>query len=228
VYADWIKKGLRKPGKTAVGLAQAITKALKLKKPMPRQTVYKMTWGARTVYSEELAPIAAYIEEPIPNIPTHIPTHITDVVSISVQCEIGAGIWIEPGVSEPATNIGTILAPKDHVFPHSKLLAYAFKGDSMLSVGILDGDVLICIPSRDDEIEDGRQVVIERNRAGLIERSARIVMKHSDRTEYVVASPHDAKYKPCIVHKKGKRPHGSENETVKVVAIIRRVTRNIP
>lgn len=217
MYATWIKNGIAKPGKSAIGLAQAITKALKLKKPMHRITIYKMISGKRSVYSEELAPIAAYIEEPIPN----MPSAMADLISIPIAAEIGAGVWTERVDTGP---LGAIVAPKDQTFPNSKAIAYAIKGDSMVNVGILEGDVVICIPPQDDEIEDGRQVVIERERSGLVELSARIVKKYKDRVEYVVASPNESRYKPCVVPNKGS----SKNETVKVVAIIRRVTRNIP
>src|SRR6266851_8822327 len=96
-YSKWIREGIDKPGKSAVGLAEAITKALKLKKPMHRITIYKMISGKRSVYSEELTPIANYIEEPIPNLPSQILS--ADIVKVPISGVIGAGIWVEPEVS---------------------------------------------------------------------------------------------------------------------------------
>lgn len=214
MYADWIKRGIHKPGKSAVGLAQAITKALKLKTPMHRVTVHKMVSGKRSVYSEELLPISIYIEEPIPN----LNTNSLGVVSIPIVGECCAGTWTE---GEALISGSTISAPRDIEFENAELTAYDMRGSSMVLAGIIDGDVLICIPPEDDEIKDGKQVVIRRTRTGLVELSARVVHIVDDRTEYHTACI-DNRYKPVVVQRNNK------DEKIEVVAIVRRVIRNIP
>ena len=218
MYGKWIKKGIDKPGKSAVGLAAFISKALKLKKPMHRVTVYKMIAGTRSVYSEELAPISTYIEEPIPYLPAIQTVQLMDVVSIQIEREIGVGLWFEPDIAKEPSRLGVVVVPRDVDFPESKAVAFICRGDSMIDAAILDGDVLVCIPPTDDANVEGRQVIIERNRAGLIELSPRMVSIYKDRIEYRSCS-HAGNYKPIVVRKSGKKT----DETVKVVAIIRQV-----
>jgi len=225
MYAKWIKSGLEKQGKSAIGLAEFLTKALKLKKPMHRITVHKMTSGIRKVKSEELVPVSQYLEEPIPNVRA-AQVLGSESMWIHIEREIGLGLWFEQGLPQ-LEDLGTIEAPHDIQFPDAKPIAYAFKGDSMVKGGILNGDIVICVqaPANYEAIE-GQSVIIERSRAGLIELSARVVSKLPDRTEYRVCSDNSS-YKPVVVHhsKKNKGGNGSENETVRVVAIIRRTTR---
>lgn len=165
VYSTWIKNGIHKPGKSAVGLAKAITKALRISPPMHRITIYKMISGKRSVYSEELGPIASYIEEPVPNLNQAQP-----VVNVPIIGTVHAGAWTE-GDSESGLDSIPVHHDIDH--PNAKMFAYRVSGDSMASVGIIDGDVIVCIPPNGIELSDGKQVVIKRTRAGLVEYSAR-------------------------------------------------------
>lgn len=216
-YAKWIAEGLHKEGKSAVGLAKALTKALKLKTPMHRGTIYKMVKGTRKIYSQELAPIAAYLEEPVPNL--SVQGSLENLQTLRIERDIGAGFWREAD-SDTVPDIGTIVVPTDPEFPNAKHIAYRMKGDSMGPSGIVDGDTVICIEPGGESIADGKQVVIERARAGLIETSPRLVKVFKDRVEYVCASN-----KPVVVSSSQKKRNGADSETVKVVAIIRRVTR---
>ncbi len=215
-YGKWIAEGLKKEGKSAIGLAKALKQALKLKKPMHRTTIYKMINGTRKIYSNELAPIAAYIEEPVPNM--SVQSSLENLQTIRVQREIGAGFWRE-GDEETVPELGTIVVPTDPDHPAATHLAYRMKGDCMGASGILDSDTVICIESN-EQLTDGKQVVIERLRSGLIETSPRVVRLFKDRIEY-----HCAGHKPVVVSNNKKKSGVSESESVKVVAIIRRVTR---
>lgn len=218
LHGKWIADGLKKEGKSAVGLAKALTKALKLETPMHRGTIYKMVKGTRKIYSNELAPIAAYIEEPVPNL--SVQSSLENLQTLRIEREIGAGFWREAD-EESVPDIGTIVVPTDFEYPSAKHIAYRMKGDCMASAGILAGDTLICIAPEDEQLSDGKQVVIERVRAGLIETSPRVTKMYKDRVEFICTGQ-----KPVVIPAtNGNKKKASESETVKVVAIIRRVTR---
>lgn len=216
MYEKWLKEGLKKPGKSAVGLAAALTKALKLETRMTRQTVYKMTWGTRKIFSNELAAIAAYIEEPVPNMP--VQGSLENLQTLRVEKEIAAGVWREQDELN-SHDAETIVVPSDFEHPSAEHFAFRMKGECMISSGILNGDTLICIAPV-EKITDGKQVVIQRTRSGLIEVSPRVVKIYKDRTEYLCDG-----HRPVIVHTTGMKKRREEGETVKVVAIIRRMTR---
>ncbi len=216
VYSKWIANGTKKPGKSKAGLARYLTKALKLKPPMVRGTPGKMIAGTRKVFGEELEHIAAYIEEPIP-----VLAPVGELLTLKIERELAAGVWVEP---DSHKDLGDVVTPRDFVYPTAEHHAYCLRGNSMVDAGLFDGDILICIEPNGDRVVEGKFVVIERERAGLIETSARIVHFFKDRTEYVCA-PNSEKYKPVIVRNGGKRSPNSE--IVRTVAIIRRQTRDL-
>jgi hypothetical protein len=91
----------------------------------------------------------------------------------------------------------------------------------MIDVGIVDGDVIVCIASDNQhKPSDGGLVIVERRRSGLVELSARRVFVFKDRTEFAACRENGDIYKPIIVHHRKR----SENESVKIVALIRRRT----
>lgn len=214
---EWIKQGVHKPGKSAPGLAQAITKALKLESPMHRGTIYKMIAGTREVKADELAPISEYIGEPIP-LPTPMQSVVGDFITVPIEREIRPGTWFEE--SGKPGGLGSIMTPRDHNYPHARHHAYLFRGDSMRKSGLLDGDIIICV-SPDGDISDGKLVVVERNRSGLVELSVRVVNSYKDRTEYT-----DDGSAPLVRKTTGKRAK-SDVENVNVVAVVRKITRNV-
>jgi SOS-response transcriptional repressor LexA len=214
-YSKWVADGIKKPGKNAVGLAQHLTKALKLKRPMHRGTIHKIIAGTRNVAVQELDPISEYIEEPIP-----LKAPIGEVLTLPLERFVEAGVWSE--VSSDSHPVDTISTPRDFLEPNAVHRAFCMRGDSMVKVGIFDRDALICIEPTSQKPEDGKFVIIERTRAGLVETSARLTKVYKDHVEYVCASDSEA-YKPVIV-RAGRK--GAEGETVKTVAIIRRSTRS--
>lgn len=214
IYSTWVGAGIKKAGKSAVGLAEHLTKSLKLKTPMHRGTIYKIIAGTRDVAVEELEPISEYVEEPIP-----LRAPIGELLVLPLERFVEAGVWSE--VNSDLRPTGHIQTPRDFVDPSAVHRAFCMKGDSMVNAGIFDGDALICIEPNAQKPEDGKLVIIERTRSGLVEVSARIVRVHKDRVEYVCSSDNE-NYKPVVV-RNGKK--NSDGETVKVVAIIRRVVR---
>lgn len=215
-YSNWVASGIKKPGKSVVGLAEHLTKALKLRTPMHRGTIYKIISGTREVAVQELDPIAEYIEEPIP-----LKAPIGEVLTIPLERYVEAGVWIE--VSSDLQPVGIIATPRDFLEPDAVHRAFCMRGDSMVNVGIFNHDALICIEPASQKPEDGKLVILERTRSGLMEVSARLSRVYKDRVEYVCASDNDA-HKPVVVRQGRKSADG---ETVKTVAIIRRVMRNL-
>jgi hypothetical protein len=217
MYSKWVNRGIHKPGKSAIGLAESLTKALKLKKPMHRGTIYKIIAGTREIHLNELAPISSYIEEPIPALP------MGDLITVPIERELSIGAWFEIGTVNNL-HLGSVIIPKDQEFPDSEHRAFILKDDSMIDVGILNGDVIVCISAESQKPLDGALVIIERRRAGLIEMSARRVLTFKDHIEYAACRENGDVYKPVIIPSRKK---GTEIETVRIVAIIRRRTGNV-
>ena len=57
-YAKWLSDGLNKPGKNAMGLANALE--------VHRSAIYKMISGERKINANELPIIAKYLEDLVP------------------------------------------------------------------------------------------------------------------------------------------------------------------
>lgn len=218
IYSKWVANGIKKPGKSAVGLAEHLSKILKLKTPMHRGTIYKIIAGTRDVAVEELEPISEYIEETIP-----LRAPVGELLTIPLEKFVEAGAWKEVSTDLPPP-VGSITTPRDFVEPNAVHRAFCMKGDSMVKMGIFDGDALICIEPASQKPEDGKLVIIERTRAGLVETSARLTKVYKDRVEYVCASDIEA-YKPVVI-RSGRKT--TDNEAVKTVAVIRRVVRIVP
>src|SRR5260370_23408083 len=155
----WLKRGLKKPGKRVVVLAQKLG--------ISRTTVYKLCYGEQPIKTEQLPIIAAYIGEPMPPIPGAAKLQVSRhqpgplAMTIEIEREIGVGTWFEDGQLRD-TNVKTIPFVKDPNFPNAQYHAYRLKGDSMDDVCILDGDILFCVAYEDtaDTPLDSKAVVI--------------------------------------------------------------------
>jgi SOS-response transcriptional repressor LexA len=217
MYKSWVKAGVHKPGKSVIGLAKALSSHRG--KNVHRGTIYKIIAGTREIHLDELAPIAKYIEEPIP-MPQQTAIVSGELITVPIEREVGVGMWLEAGVTH-GSDLGVITTPRDHIHPHAQHHAYLFRGDSMVHCGIIDGDVLICIKPHAEAEIDGCQVIVERNRSGVIEVSVRMAEVFKDRVEFKACCDNDT-YKPIVVKHKGK-----QIEAVNVLAIVRRVTRTV-
>lgn len=216
----WLANGMTKP--------EMKVPALAAKLGLNRTAIYKLMKGTQPIKTRELPIIALYIGEPVPPLPGEEKWQTSKRASrrstgpvattIEIEREIGIGTWSEDGQLRDA-DIKTISIVVSPEFPSAQHHAYKFKGDSMDDIGVLDGDIIFCVAYEDTASTplDGKAVVIERNRAGLIEVSLRIAKVFSDRVEYVTASRNQS-YKPVIVDKKGKVKN-ELNETVKVVSV---------
>lgn len=218
VYREWIAKGTKKPGKSRAGLAKAITEALRLDPPMSRTTIYKIIAGTREIHASELEPASRYMEEPIPRIADLIVQ--ADHTTVPIIGNLHVGVWLDPDVQpEP---LGTIVIPKDHVYPDLPHLAFVMKDDSMDAIRIFEGDIVVCVGFKEARVKlvTGMKVVIERkNTAGLIERTLRAVEVHNGGVEY--KSLCTGKEYKSIALNKAK----TSGERITVLGILRRSMR---
>lgn len=221
--SDWVKNGTAKEGKSQEGCAIFLADALGGK--YTRQTINKMTTGERPVYTGEVQAIARYIEDGIPPITrrilesflnNHSPSRAGDPVMLQIRKEVKAGDWKEVG-AEPK-DLGYDATTIDLDYPDEEQCAFCFLGDSMPGF-FKDKTVLFCIGTKRVKPVGGSLVIVERNRAGLVETSARVMKIYDDRIEYTCINE---AYRPIVVRNK----RSSEGETVQVVAIIRRWVTN--
>jgi SOS-response transcriptional repressor LexA len=151
-----------------------------------------------------------------------------EVLTVPANRVIGSGHWVEEGTTSDDSLSQTVVIFRDSQFPDAKHLAFQYVGDSMDKAGFLDGDMVVCVDFKESGIElvDGQQVVIERNRAGLIDTSIRIVSVERDKIEFQPCSSNPA-HKPIVISSKTGKVVGNPNERVDVVAIVRHLARNV-
>lgn len=125
VDIDWIKRGLKKKGKTQTGLAQALGRA--------PSVVTALLKGERRLIASEIKVIANYLEEPVPQL------GLGNVVR--VMGYIGAGAEIQPDFEQvPGEGLFEIEVP----FPVAEdAIAFEVQGDSMWP-RYDAGDVVVC------------------------------------------------------------------------------------
>lgn len=118
----------------------------------------------------------------------------TSVTSIPVRGVVAAGQWME---DETAFAQDGEFVPAAHDYPPERQMAYRVAGNSMDLAGIGDGFYVICIAARD--LFSGDLVVVERHRAGTVERTCKEIVFADGRIELWSRSS-DPKYsKPLII-----------------------------
>jgi hypothetical protein len=126
-----------------------------------------------------------------------------------------------------------LFEPRDQRFPEARQAYFDVAGDSMNALRprpILDGDRVICIDYDDLKgrmpLRDGMVVVVEQSLAGghIRERSIKQVELYENRIEFCPRST-NPKHKPIVVQ---KDLHADDGRTVEVIAIVRRVTNDLP
>ncbi len=85
MYREWIKQGLRKPGKSQAGLARHLN--------VSEPKVSRMVNGATRLRVDELSKISEYISEPLPQLT--VDAMVTRTVQIIGQ--VRAGYWRDRG-----------------------------------------------------------------------------------------------------------------------------------
>lgn len=164
-YMQWLIDGLKKPGKSAQGLAKRLARN--------PSVVTRMTTGIREIKAVELPIISAYIEEPLPHVDPvplfqaklaeHYPSPDVPVVG-----EVAAGAWHEVFDAVDMVdrdNLPVSSIPADRRFPAGAQFDLIVRGTS-LNKYAADGDYLRCVDviAGGVDIQDGDLVIVERRR----------------------------------------------------------------
>lgn len=180
-YADWIRRGLARPGKTRSGLAKAAgVHVSQVTHWLAGRRHIKAHQLERIARYLELAPPAAYAETHINNLPLSNNAYIdpghASVTYVPIVGETAAGIWREEDVTPQLTDAPTIpVIPLD--YPVSQQFAYRVIGNSMNKRRIWDGDYVVCVPyfEKRAELTEGDLVVVQRRDGHLVERTLKII-----------------------------------------------------
>lgn len=219
---EWIAEGLKKPGKTKGGLAQALNRSASV--------VTSILAGEREVKAREIPVIAGYLGVELPNGPADVMRLSEHLVPIRLQGLVEAGAWREAedmNQDEPVW----MNEPRDPDFPQARMMAFEVAGTSMNALKprpILDGDRIIGVDFDDTglAIRDGMVVVVQQARSAgqLREWSVKQVALFDDRVEFQPKST-DPKHKAIVVTRDLQADDG---RTVEVLALVRRITNELP
>jgi SOS-response transcriptional repressor LexA len=161
---EWIREGLKKPGKSKIGLAKALGKA--------PNAVTGILQGWRQLKAKEIDIIAKYLEVDSPFIENVTSTPI--IKTAYITGEVAAGVWSEPDILfEP---IPTTVAV-DNRWPEKSVFLLRVKGNS-INRQAKDGDLVLCldIHAAPRDFQAGDWVIAERTGAdGRIEMTVKRV-----------------------------------------------------
>ena len=164
LIADWVARGLQKPGKTQHGLAQAMG--------ITQPQIYRLLHAERSLRAEEIPAVERYLDEPFPY-PQIAIGIITDAPSMGGQMpvlgRVAAGVWMEQESAVDA-EIATIPMAADPAFPQRRQFAVQVYGDSMDKV-LPDGAYAIVVAADGQQPNHNDLVIVRRSRGGLIERT---------------------------------------------------------
>jgi SOS-response transcriptional repressor LexA len=194
IVADWIAEGLKKPGKTNVGLAQALG--------ITQPQIPRIKAGERSLRAEEIPIVEAYLEEPFPY--GHIGSGVfTDVKTVhgmagqmSVLFRVAAGVWMEEEVGTDP--IATIPFAQDPAYsPKRRQYAVQVDGDSMNKV-LPNGCYAIVVEADGQAPLNGDLVLVKRRHRGMVERTIKRYAATEKGAELRPEST-DPKFKPLQV-----------------------------
>lgn len=166
---SWIADGLKKPGKTKSGLAEAMG--------IWPSGVTSLLKGERQLKAEEAQKAAAYLEM------EHFGSPLSAVQETVITCvkitgEVAGGIWAEPRVAyqEEMTDV-----PLDPRWPADAIYLLRVKGTSV-NRKARDGDLVLCLDAwaAPRSAMPGDWVIMERERNGLIETTVKRVAEGRD------------------------------------------------
>ncbi|MBX9876353.1 MAG: peptidase S24 [Beijerinckiaceae bacterium] len=215
-------------------LARQLTE--KLSRSYPRTTVNKMALGDREISGEELIAIAEILGIMPPSldgaIAKEVVTSSEQLVSVAIAGKVEAGAFrTAPEFTDLEPE--AMFEPRDPQFPWARQVAFEVGGDSMNRLHprpILPGDRIICVDFDDlggrVPIRDGMVVVVEQTADGghLREWSVKQIELYEDRIEYHPRSTNPA-HKPIVVPRDAEADDG---RTVRILALVRRITNNVP
>jgi transcriptional regulator with XRE-family HTH domain len=227
---NWIKAGLKKPGKQKNELARAIGRS--------PSTVTDIMNGKRRIAIEEIPQIAAYLDEAPPAMPGIEMRPRPEVAlaaegrlfPVSVAGPVQAGSFIpidEFDQSEPEI----FYEPADPDFPRARRTAFDVIGDSMNRLAptpILPGSRVIGVNYEDIGIplRDNMVVVVQQERdAGFLREWSIKQIELQD--EHVVFHPRSSnpRHKPIVVPRNLQPDDGRE---VMILALVREIKNKVP
>lgn len=227
---NWIKNGLKKPGKSKSGLAAALGKA--------NSAVTNILSGIRRINVEEIPVIAAYLEDPPPSMPgidIRPRPELVEVVEgrlvpVTLVGPVQAGAFIpidEFDQSEPEI----FYEPADPDFPRARRTAFDVIGDSMNRLEptpILPGSRVIGVNYDDIGIplRDKMVVVVQQERDGghLREWSVKQIELQD---EEIIFHPRSSnpRHKPIVVPRNLNPDDGRQ---VRILALVREIKNKVP
>jgi SOS-response transcriptional repressor LexA len=180
-YIAWIRSGLKRRGPkgerlTQIGMARALG--------VDHAVVTRLLKGERRLKHWEISKIAAYLglsppnilgaDEPAQNETAQLASAPVPLNYVSVRGECAGGRWMEYEVGDPTYETVPVVPTK---FSTLEQFAFRVRGGSMDKAKILDGDYVICVPyfMARAALTNGDIVVVERRRAGLYERTCKVV-----------------------------------------------------
>ncbi|MDP2354599.1 MAG: S24 family peptidase [Beijerinckiaceae bacterium] len=226
-YIDWIKAALaRKVSPDGRRLTQTgISKAIGI----DHAQVSRMLDGKRRLKHWEIAKIAAYLGEPVPNLvgapqaaseTGHLPLaeNRSKVISVPVRGECAGGRWMEYDLGDSTYDDVPVVPTR---FGGLEQFAYRVHGASMDKVKILDGDYVVCVPYFDARarLTDGDVVVVERRRGGLYERTCKSLELRAGGIAALVSQSNDPRHADPLLELplNGEFDEGLEIEVVGLV-----------
>lgn len=215
-YIDWIRAALaRKVSRdgrklTQLGIAEAIGAT--------HPVVTRLLKGERRLKHWEIPKIAAYLGEPPPDIvrnrtdPEPLANLTETVKHVAVRGECAGGRWLEYEIGDDTYEAVPTVPTK---YTSLEQFAFRVRGNSMDRSKILDGDYVICVTYFDARmaITDGDIVVVERRRAGLYERTCKIVRRRPDGQIALESNSHDPRLAEPLLE---VRPNGEADDGVEI------------
>lgn len=195
LIAEWVAQGLKKEGKTQVGLASAMG--------ITQPQIYRLLIGERSLRVEEVRAVENYLDEPFPlgQISSTGGGRLVDVDGVTgqmpVRHRVQAGVWMEIDSSLDEI-IGKIPIARDPSYPASRpQYAVLVVGDSMDQV-LPEGSYAIVVAAEGQTPMHGDLVIVRRTHRGLVERTIKRYVVTAGGAELRPES-NDPKYKPMPI-----------------------------
>lgn len=221
-YIEWIRDGLKQPGKTQSGLA----KHLGIAHPQ----ITQLLKGNRKLKVHEIPLIADYLGADAPKAEAR--PVVTAMVPIRKSGAVEAGTFREVDEFDQSEPEEMYIEP-DRRYPNARRMYFEVLGDSMNDLKptpIFPGAKCICVAYADiaheAQLRDGMIVVVQRTRDGghFREWSVKQIALFEDRVEFLPRST-NPRHKPIVI----TRDHGSDDGVeVEVIGLVRRIINDLP
>lgn len=193
-YREWLRRGLKKPGKSQSGLARH----LGLGDPSP---INKVLASKRKLQLTELIAAAEYLQEPLPTDQPNLTVSSApskESRGIPIRSEVAAGLWLEVGaLSEEPLGFAQGIEPIKG-FPLQATYALRVRGNSVNKIAP-PGALLVCVDLglSGIEVKDGDLVIVQRTRSqgAELEVTAKRVRRVTGGVELIPEST-DPRWKP--------------------------------